>query len=191
MLKEGKPVGKDPVLELLGRVSALCNDAELRSEDGVWKVEGDPTEGALYPFAAKLGIDRRRNRRPIPASTSSRSNPNTGSWRRSIARLRAASSCWSRARRGHPRPLRPARGAGGKRPPLDRAHLERPPTASPRKASGFWRWRGCPILASRQGASARPICRRPSCSSDLSGLSTRRARKRSRRSRNAMLVASG
>ena len=26
--------------------------------DGVWKVEGDPTEGALYPFAAKLGMDR-------------------------------------------------------------------------------------------------------------------------------------
>ena len=55
VLKDGAPVGKDPVLELLARVSALCNDAELRQEDGVWKVEGDPTEGALYPFAAKLG----------------------------------------------------------------------------------------------------------------------------------------
>ncbi|MDL2404120.1 cation-transporting P-type ATPase [Rhizobium calliandrae] len=45
-------------LALMGRVSALCNDAELFEEEGKWKVEGDPTEGALYPFATKLGIDR-------------------------------------------------------------------------------------------------------------------------------------
>ena len=56
--QDGKPAGADPVLELMGRVSMLCNDAELRHEDGVWKVEGDPTEGALYPFAGKLGLDR-------------------------------------------------------------------------------------------------------------------------------------
>jgi magnesium-transporting ATPase (P-type) len=42
----------------MGRVSLLCNDAELFQEEGNWKVEGDPTEGALYPFAAKLGMDR-------------------------------------------------------------------------------------------------------------------------------------
>jgi len=56
--KDGKPAGKDPVLTLMGRVSMLCNDAELLQQDGVWKVEGDPTEGALYPFAEKLGMDR-------------------------------------------------------------------------------------------------------------------------------------
>jgi calcium-translocating P-type ATPase len=66
VLKDGAPVGKDPVLELLARVSALCNDAELRQEDGVWKVEGDPTEGALYPFAAKLGIDRAKEQAAYP-----------------------------------------------------------------------------------------------------------------------------
>ncbi len=65
-LKDGAPVGKDPVLELMGRVSALCNDAELRNEDGVWKVEGDPTEGALYPFAAKLGVEREKARAAYP-----------------------------------------------------------------------------------------------------------------------------
>ena len=58
VLKDAQPAGADPVLTLMGRVSALCNDAELRREDGVWKVEGDPTEGALYPFATKLGLDR-------------------------------------------------------------------------------------------------------------------------------------
>src|ERR1700722_6539621 len=56
--KDGQPAGKDPVLALMGRVSLLCNDAELFQEEGTWMVEGDPTEGALYPFAAKLGMDR-------------------------------------------------------------------------------------------------------------------------------------
>src|SRR5215469_4307683 len=55
---DGRPAGKQPVLDLMGRVSMLCNDAELFEEDGAWKVEGDPTEGALYPFATKLSIDR-------------------------------------------------------------------------------------------------------------------------------------
>jgi magnesium-transporting ATPase (P-type) len=55
----GKPVGATPdVLALMGRVSLLCNDAQLFEDEGKWKVEGDPTEGALYPFAAKLGMDR-------------------------------------------------------------------------------------------------------------------------------------
>ncbi|AMD50173.1 ATPase [Bordetella holmesii F627] len=44
-------------LSLLGRVSLLCNDASLVRVDEQWKVQGDPTEGALYPFAAKLGME--------------------------------------------------------------------------------------------------------------------------------------
>ncbi len=58
ILNDGKPAGEDPVLTLMGRVSMLCNDAEIRREEGVWKVEGDPTEGALYPFGSKLGLER-------------------------------------------------------------------------------------------------------------------------------------
>ena len=54
----GKPAGPAPVLALMGRVSMLCNDAQLFEDGGAWKVEGDPTEGALYPFATKLGMDR-------------------------------------------------------------------------------------------------------------------------------------
>src|SRR5580704_6614828 len=49
ILKDGKSADKDPVLTQIGRVSVLCNDAELLEQDGVWKVDGDPTEGALYP----------------------------------------------------------------------------------------------------------------------------------------------
>ncbi len=58
VLHDGQPVAEEPVLEVMGRVSMLCNDAELREVDGAWKVEGDPTEGALYPFAAKHGMER-------------------------------------------------------------------------------------------------------------------------------------
>jgi magnesium-transporting ATPase (P-type) len=64
--QDGKPVGKNPVLELIGRVCMLCNDAELFQEEGVWKVEGDPTEGALYPFATKLRMDRHAEQTAYP-----------------------------------------------------------------------------------------------------------------------------
>ena len=64
--KDGKPAGKQPVLDLMGRVSVLCNDAELFHQEGVWKVEGDPTEGALYPFATKLGKERHAEKDAFP-----------------------------------------------------------------------------------------------------------------------------
>jgi magnesium-transporting ATPase (P-type) len=66
VLSNGKPAGEDSVLKLMGRVSMLCNDAEIRQEEGVWKVEGDPTEGALYPFANKLGLERKIERDAHP-----------------------------------------------------------------------------------------------------------------------------
>jgi magnesium-transporting ATPase (P-type) len=58
VLKDGMPAAEDTVLGLMGRVSMLCNDAEIHQEDGAWKVEGDPTEGALYPFGNKLRLER-------------------------------------------------------------------------------------------------------------------------------------
>jgi magnesium-transporting ATPase (P-type) len=66
VMKDGQPTSEDPVLKLMGRVSMLCNDAEIRQEDGLWKVEGDPTEGALYPFGNKLGFDRKTARDTYP-----------------------------------------------------------------------------------------------------------------------------
>ena len=64
--KDEQPAGKDPTLELMGRVSLLCNDAELFQLEGAWKVEGDPTEGALYPFGAKLGMNRQTEQAAFP-----------------------------------------------------------------------------------------------------------------------------
>src|SRR5262245_36133052 len=66
VLRNGKPAEEDSVLKLMGRVSMLCNDAEIRQEEGVWKVEGDPTEGALYPFANKLGLERKTEQDAYP-----------------------------------------------------------------------------------------------------------------------------
>lgn len=47
-------------------MALLCNDAELRLEDAVWKVENDPTEGALYTFANKLGLERQAKQTAVP-----------------------------------------------------------------------------------------------------------------------------
>ncbi|HEX3416816.1 MAG TPA: HAD-IC family P-type ATPase, partial [Stellaceae bacterium] len=66
VLKEGVPAGKEPVLGLMGRVSMLCNDAEIHQEEGAWKVEGDPTEGALYPFGNKVGLERQAEQTAYP-----------------------------------------------------------------------------------------------------------------------------
>ena len=64
--QDGKPAGEAPVLALMGRVSMLCNDAELFQAEGAWRVEGDPTEGALYPFATKLGMVRQAEQAAAP-----------------------------------------------------------------------------------------------------------------------------
>jgi len=35
---------------------ALCNDASLENDEGVWKIHGDPTEGAMVVAAEKAGV---------------------------------------------------------------------------------------------------------------------------------------
>jgi Ca2+-transporting ATPase len=46
-----------PLDDLLASV-ALCNNAVLQMRDGAWRVQGDPTEGALLTLAAKGGVTR-------------------------------------------------------------------------------------------------------------------------------------
>ncbi|MCL4800305.1 MAG: cation-transporting P-type ATPase [Burkholderiales bacterium] len=46
-----------PGLVELARAGLLCNDATLRERDGAWRMEGDPTEGALVTLAMKAGLD--------------------------------------------------------------------------------------------------------------------------------------
>ncbi|RUQ36129.1 MAG: cation-transporting P-type ATPase [Candidatus Competibacteraceae bacterium] len=44
-------------LQAIGRAVLLCNDAVLRQQDDQWRMEGDPTEGALLTLAHKAGLD--------------------------------------------------------------------------------------------------------------------------------------
>jgi len=43
-----------PLLLEFARVADLCNDAALHGQEGVWRVEGDPMEGALKALAGKV-----------------------------------------------------------------------------------------------------------------------------------------
>ena len=52
---EHPPVG--PLRDLFGTI-ALCNNATLQHMEGEWRVQGDPTEGALLTLAAKAGVSR-------------------------------------------------------------------------------------------------------------------------------------
>jgi Ca2+-transporting ATPase len=49
--------GISPVLEIVARISLLCNDASLEEGEGTWRVLGDPTEGALLALGRKAGLD--------------------------------------------------------------------------------------------------------------------------------------
>lgn len=45
-----------PLLEKIARAALLCNDASIHESEGVWKVSGDPMEGALLAFSGKAGL---------------------------------------------------------------------------------------------------------------------------------------
>ncbi|MEZ5457838.1 MAG: HAD-IC family P-type ATPase [Steroidobacteraceae bacterium] len=56
----------NPGLDELARAAILCNDAELRCDDGNWRVDGDPMEGALVCFGVKAGHVADSLRRELP-----------------------------------------------------------------------------------------------------------------------------
>ncbi len=47
---------KNPALQMLFQIGTLCNDASIVCVDDVWKIKGDPTEGALIVAAAKANL---------------------------------------------------------------------------------------------------------------------------------------
>lgn len=55
---DGRIIDMDryPALKMAIRAGVLCNDASLREEDGLWRIEGDPTEGALLVLGGKAGF---------------------------------------------------------------------------------------------------------------------------------------
>lgn len=61
--------GRDLYLHRAALVAAACNDASLQLDpatNGEWRVVGDPTEGALLAFAAKLDVDQEELARVRP-----------------------------------------------------------------------------------------------------------------------------
>ncbi|HZB85160.1 MAG TPA: cation-translocating P-type ATPase [Gaiellaceae bacterium] len=65
--QDGASVDPSPVLLETLRGAALASDAGLVPDgDGAWKVQGDPTEGALLVAAAKAGLDVDALRHDLP-----------------------------------------------------------------------------------------------------------------------------
>jgi Ca2+-transporting ATPase len=59
---EGKTIEvlNHPELLFMGKISALCSSAHLALDKrlGIWKISGDPTEGATLVLAEKIGFSR-------------------------------------------------------------------------------------------------------------------------------------
>jgi cation-transporting ATPase F len=53
------------LVELL-RAGLLCNDSVLKQDEEGWKIEGDPTEGALLVTARKAGLDTKQAQESFP-----------------------------------------------------------------------------------------------------------------------------
>jgi len=52
-------LGDLPDVMELARAGILCNDTDLEHAEGAWRVNGDPTEGALVTLARKAALDVR------------------------------------------------------------------------------------------------------------------------------------
>ena len=102
----------DPLAIRAAHVAAACNDATLVSPDGGgdWAITGDPTEGALLAFAAKLGVVQR----DVNAYCPRVAEVSFDSERRRMTTVH-------RARRGQPGDRRAALGRGQGRHRIDRA----------------------------------------------------------------------
>ena len=48
---------EDPLLRELALAALLCNDAQIRPAEGGWRLEGEPTEGALLAFGMKARLE--------------------------------------------------------------------------------------------------------------------------------------
>ncbi len=46
-----------PLLREIAHAAMLCNDARVTEHEGMWRMHGDPTEGALITLALKCGMD--------------------------------------------------------------------------------------------------------------------------------------
>ncbi len=68
ILEEGRPVkaAADHRLALLFRIGLLCNESDIFEEEGEYRVDGDPTEGALIVAAMKAGFNHEEEQDKFP-----------------------------------------------------------------------------------------------------------------------------
>jgi Ca2+-transporting ATPase len=68
ILEEGRHIkpAADADLLMLFRIGLLCNESDIYLENGHYKVDGDPTEGALIVSALKAGLDLVEERERYP-----------------------------------------------------------------------------------------------------------------------------
>jgi cation-transporting P-type ATPase F len=68
ILKEGVAVDVSGIPALMECLQAglLCNDSLLLEKEGLWVIQGDPTEGALLVSAVKAGLDVAAVRKGLP-----------------------------------------------------------------------------------------------------------------------------
>jgi Ca2+-transporting ATPase len=68
LLHEKIPVNREKMKNLLYvlRIGLLCNETNIYEEDGVHKVDGDPTEGALIVSAMKAGLNPEEEKERFP-----------------------------------------------------------------------------------------------------------------------------
>jgi magnesium-transporting ATPase (P-type) len=59
------PGDRSDLIEL-ARAGLRCNDATLHEQEGAWRLQGDPTEGALAALALKAGLDTADEQRSAP-----------------------------------------------------------------------------------------------------------------------------
>ncbi|REL24051.1 cation-transporting P-type ATPase [Rhodohalobacter sp. SW132] len=60
LIKNGEKIeaSQEPVLQKLIETVIACSDSQIHKEDDQWKLEGDPTEGALVTLAHKTGFGK-------------------------------------------------------------------------------------------------------------------------------------
>ena len=165
--QDGQPAGKDPVLELMGRVSMLCNDAELFQRGGRLEGRRGPDRGralsvrgqARHGAPGRTGRASAHRRHPVRVGAQVHGDA-------AQARPTARRCCWSRAR---PRSSSSTATASRRRT----ARRRRSTASTSCRRRDKLAAQGERVLAlawlenpgSRPAVSARPTCRRTwSCS---------------------------
>ncbi|NWF38104.1 cation-transporting P-type ATPase [Mariprofundus sp. NF] len=67
-IKDGEQITLEhhPQLREMAQAALLCNDASISESAGVWKMQGDPTEGALVTLAMKAGLPQQQLQAEFP-----------------------------------------------------------------------------------------------------------------------------